>query len=144
LLFARPYVLGAARVSELTAKSGKGEVKLRIWGNYVELGERKAGEKLEVTYPVPVREEEASIGNPGFRQYRYRVTWKGDTVVSMAPLGDMPATAYSDFDKKEVPVFYGTEGPGPLYQRDYMLKGVDLKPAALQMDDDALDFWLLR
>jgi hypothetical protein len=79
--------------------------------NYAELGARKAGEKLEVTYPVPVREEEASIGNPGFRQSRYRVTWKEDTVVRMAPLGDMPATAYSDFDKKQVPVFYGTEGP---------------------------------
>ena len=112
--------------------------------NYAELGERKAGEKLEVTYPVPVREEEASVGNPGFPQYRYRVTWKGDTVVRMAPLGDMPATAYSDFDKKQVPVFYGTEGPGPFYQRDYMLKDGDLKPAALQMDDGTLDFWLLR
>ena len=129
---------------ELAAKSSKGEVKLRIWGNYAELGEHTAGEKLEVTYPVPVREEEASIGNPGFRQYRYRVTWKGDTVVRMAPLGEMPATAYSDFDKKQVPVFYGTQGPGPLYQRDYMLKDGDLKPATLQMDDGALDFWLLR
>jgi hypothetical protein len=129
---------------EIAVKSSKGEVKLRIWGNYVELGDRKAGEKLEVTYPVPVREEEASIGNPGFRQYRYRVTWKGDTVVRMAPLGDMPATVFSDFDKKPVPVFYGTEGPGPLYQREYMLKEVDLKPAVLQMDEGALDFWLLR
>jgi hypothetical protein len=129
---------------ELAAKSSRGEVKLRIWGNYAELGERKAGEKLEVTYPVPVREEEATIGNAGFRQFRYRVTWKGDTVVKMTPLGDMPAKAYSDFDKKQVPVFYGTEGPGPLYQREQMLKDVDLKPAALQMDDGALDFWLLR
>ena len=130
--------------SEMAAKSSKGEVKLRVWGNYAELGDRKAGEKIEVTYPMPVREEEASIGNPGFRQYRYRVTWRGDTVVRMAPLGDMPATAYSDFDKKQVPVFYGTEGPGPLYQREQMLKDADLKPATLQMDDGALDFWLLR
>jgi hypothetical protein len=130
--------------SEMAAKSSKGEMKLRVWGNYAELGELKAGEKLEVTYPVPVREEEASIGNTGFRQYRYRVTWKGDTVVRMAPLGNMPATAFSDFDKKQVPVFYGTEGPGSLYRREQMLKGVDLKPAVLQMDDAALDFWLLR
>ena len=56
----------------MAAKSITGEVKLRIWGNCAELGERKAGEKLEVSYPVPVHEEEASIGNPGFRQSRYR------------------------------------------------------------------------
>ena len=130
--------------SDLAAKSSEGEVNLRIWGNYAELGERKAGEKLEVTYPVPVREEECSIGNPGFRQFRYRVTWKGDTVVKMTPLGDMPEKAYSDFDKKQVPVFYGTEGPGPLYQREPMLKDAELKPAALQMDDGTLDFWLLH
>jgi hypothetical protein len=41
-------------------------------------------------------------------------------------------------------VFYGTDGPGPLYQREHMLKDVEIKPAALQMDDAALDFWLLR
>ena len=65
-------------------------------------------------------------------------------MVRMAPLEDMPATADSGFDKKQVPVFYGTEGPGPLYQRDFMLKDWNLKPAALQMDDGALDFWRLR
>jgi hypothetical protein len=132
------------RPGELVAKSSTGEVKPRIWGNYAELGERKAGERIEVSYPLPVREEEAAIGNPGYRQFRYRVTWKGDTVVKMTPLGDMPKTAYSDFDKKQVPVFYGTEGPGPLYQRAYMLTDTEVKPAVLEMDDGALDFWLLH
>ena len=33
---------------------------------------------------------ETAIGNPGFRTFRYRVTWKGDTVIRMTPLGDMP------------------------------------------------------
>jgi hypothetical protein len=84
------------------------------------------------------------IGNPGFRQYRYHVTWKGDTVVRMTPQGDMPATVFSDFDKKKVPVFYGTEGPGPLYQREYMLKEADPKPAKLHLGDGSLDLWLLH
>ena len=129
---------------EVAAKSTAGEVKPRVWGNYVELGEHQAGEKLELTYPVPIRDEDVTIGNPGFRQYHYRVTWKGDTVVRITPIGDMPAKVYSDFDKKDVPVFYGTDGPGPLYQREYMLKAADAKPATLQMDDGALDFWLLH
>ena len=72
----------------IRAKSSRGEVKAAVWGNYLELGSRQSGEKLEVSYPLPLHEEEATIGNPGFRQYRYRVTWKGDTVVRMAPLLD--------------------------------------------------------
>jgi hypothetical protein len=129
---------------QITAKSSGGEVKPRVWGNYVELGERQAGEKLELAYPLPVREEEVTMGNPGFRQYRYLVTWKGDTAIRMAPMSEMPAKVFSDFDKKEVPAFYGTDGPGPLYQREYMLKDAEPKPAVLQMDDGALDFWLLH
>jgi hypothetical protein len=112
--------------------------------NYLDLGSRQLGEKLEVSYPVPLREEEAIIGSPGFRQYRYRVTWKGDTVVRMTPLGANAKTGFSDFDGKQVDIYYGTEGPGPLYQRESMLTTAEPKPAPLHMDDGCLDFWLLR
>ncbi|MGO9107699.1 MAG: hypothetical protein ACLP9L_00570 [Thermoguttaceae bacterium] len=125
---------------EVKAKSSMGEVKATVWGNYLELGKREAGEKLEVSYPLPVRDEDVTIGNPGFKQYRYRVTWKGDTVVRMKLLGDSVKTGFSDFDGKQV----GTEGPGRLYQREGMLEDVDQKPAVLHLDDGELDFWLLR
>jgi hypothetical protein len=128
----------------IRAKSNGGEVKAAVWGNYLELGSRRSGEKLEVSYPLPLRDEEAAIGNPGFRQYRYRVTWKGDTVVRMTPLGANAKTGFSDFDGKQVEVFYGAEGPGPLYQRESMLAAAEPKPAPLHMDDGALDFWLLH
>jgi hypothetical protein len=120
------------------------EVKARVWGNDLELGSRLAGERLEVRYPVPEREEEIAIGNPGFRQYRYRVTWKGDTVVRMPAIGDPATTGFSDFDGKAVEVFYGADGPGPLYQRDQMRECLEPKPAPLHVDDGALDFWYLR
>jgi hypothetical protein len=42
----------------------------------------------------------------------YRVTWKGDTVVRLEPLGNEVKTAWSDFDKKDCEVFYGKDGPG--------------------------------
>jgi hypothetical protein len=129
---------------EVQTASNDGALSARVWGNYLELGRRQAGEKLEVTYPLPLREEEVAIGNPGFRQYRYRVTWKGDTVVRMAPIGEQVKTGFSDFDGKPVEVFYGAEGPGPLYQRDYMLGATDPKPAQLQEDDGQLDFWWLH
>lgn len=56
-----------------------------INGNYLEIERRLEGEKLNIYYPMPMFEEEISIGNPGFRRYRYVVTWKGDTVVRMEP-----------------------------------------------------------
>lgn len=49
------------------------------------------------------------VGNPGFRQYRYRVTWKGETVVRMTPLGEQVKSGFSDFDGKPVEVFSGAE-----------------------------------
>lgn len=128
---------------EMQVASDRGEVKARAWGNYLELGEHLAGETLQVRYPLPIWEEEAVIGNPGFRQYRYRVTWKGDTVVKMEPLGNDYETGYSDFDKKEVPIFYGQEGPGPLYRREHLLQAAEPTLAPIHLDSSALDFWFI-
>lgn len=91
-----------------------------------------------------MRQEEVSVGNPGFGQYRYRVTWKGETVVRMTPIGEHVKTGFSDFDGKPVEVFYGKDGPGPLYQREHMLTNVEPKLALLHVDDGSLDFWFLR
>ena len=119
----------------------------RVWGNYLELGDCRAGERIEVAYPLPVREEIESVGNPGFRQYEYRVTWLGDTVVRLVPVGEAVKhkTGFSDFEHKQVAVFYGTEGPGPLYRREHLLQETaapTLTP--LHMDDGCLDFWSLK
>ena len=51
---------------------------------------------------MTIWEEEAVIGNPGYRQYRYRVVWKGDTVVRMLAVGEPAKTGYSDFDSRRV------------------------------------------
>ncbi len=91
--------------------------------------------------PCPIRTEDVAVGNPGFRQWRYRVTWKGDTVVRMEPLGNDARSAYSDFEKAQTEVFYGEDGPGRLYQRDEMLKDVQPGASELHQDDGGLDFW---
>lgn len=123
------------------ATSSTGGIDARIWGNYLELGPRQAGETIRVTYPVRTTAEEISIGNPGCRQYHYRVTWKGDTVVKMEPLGNDYETGYSDFDQRQVPIFYGEEGPGPLYLRDHMLGTTVPELSSLHEDEGHLDFW---
>jgi hypothetical protein len=130
--------------AQMQVRSSHGQIPSRVRGNYWELGHRQAGERLEITYPLPLVDEEVTIGNPGFRQYHYRVTWKGDTVVRIVPSGEQVTTGFSDFDGKPVEIFYGTAGPGPLYQRDTMLDDVEPTRASLHMDDGSLDFWLLR
>jgi hypothetical protein len=111
------------------------------FGNYLELGQLRTGDRIEVTYPLPIRTEDIAVGNSGFRQWRYRATWKGDTVVRMEPVDNEVETAYSDYDKAKVGVFYGRNGPGQLYQRDQMLQEVEPSEAELQQDDGGLDFW---
>ncbi len=113
----------------------------RPFGNYLEIAQLRAGDRVEVLYPLPLRTEEIAVGNPGFRQWRYRVTWKGDTVVRMEPLGNDVKTAYSDFEKSQTEVFYGEDGPGRLYQRDHMLKDPHPAETPLHLDDGGLDFW---
>jgi len=93
---------------------------------------------------VPVKEEEVAIGNPKHKQYQYRVTWKGDTVVRMTPIGEQYKTAYCEGMKKDVECFYGEEGPGRLYQREEMLKDVTPALAQLHADEGSMDFWQLH
>jgi hypothetical protein len=116
----------------------------RVWGNYLELGEQPAGDTLRVSYPLNLTTEDVTIGNPGFRQYHYRATWKGATVVKMEPEGNDDETGYSDFDRKQVPIFYGKEGPGQLYLREQMMEDTPLgevQLSPLHMDKGPLDFW---
>jgi hypothetical protein len=114
------------------------------FGNYLELKQLRAGDQIEVAYPLPIRTEDVSIGNPGYRQWRYRVTWKGDTVVRMEPVDNDVETAYSDFDKTNVVVYYGENGPGRLYERDLMLQEIEPSTSKLKVDDGGLDFWRIR
>jgi hypothetical protein len=116
----------------------------RPFGNYLEIGKLLAGDRVEVSYPLPLKTEDAVVGNPGFKPWRFRVTWRGDTVVRMEPVGNDAKTGYSDFDKAEKDVYYGASGPGPLYQRDYMLKDIPPSPADVHPDDGALDFWKIK
>ena len=115
--------------------------QVRTFGNYLELGRCVPGEAIKIGYPLPLVTEKVEIGNPGFRHYHYRVTWKGDTVVSMEPIGNEYPTGYSEFDNKQVAVFYGNEGPARLYQRDQFLEKCDPKLSPLHIDDTSLDFW---
>lgn len=120
------------------------EMSFKVRGNFLELDERKAGEKIVITYPLRLTTEEVTIGSPGYRQYHFRVTYKGDTVVQMQPVGNDYEAGYSEFDKREVPVFYGTESPCPLYKRENLLEEAEPPPSPIHLDDGSLDFWFIK
>ena len=114
------------------------------YGNFLELGRWEAGDRVEVNYPLPVSSEEITVGNPGYQHWPYRVTWKGDTVVRLEALDHETKMAYSDFDLTERAVYYGPEGPGPLYQREAMLPDQQPVDAPLHPDDGGLDLWKIN
>lgn len=138
--FVRPTDL-QARLNGAPFSNGEHPLAGLAFGNFLELGHFSTGDQVELSYPLPEKTEEVAIGNPGFRQWHYRVTWKGDTVVRIEPLGNEDKTAYSDFDKAAAEVFYGEEGPGPLYQREHMRQDLQPRKAELHCDEGALDFW---
>ena len=130
--------------SEMRAELNGAYVDGKVWGNYLELEELQAGDEVNFRYPLPIYTEIVTIGNPGFQQYRYLVTWKGDTVIRMEPMGKTYLKGYSEYDKKEVPIYYGEKGPGRLYVRERFRGDIDpeyVNPAVLQIDKGILDFW---
>lgn len=134
---------GFTCAAEIKAFANGRELKPECSGNYLALKNCNAGETIEIAYPLAVRTETVSIGNPGYRQFTYRVTWKGDTVIRMEPVGIGDGLIYSDFDQAPVPAFYGEDGPGRLYQRDHLLAAQAPQGHALHEDDGALNFWRL-
>lgn len=113
----------------------------RTAGEYLHLGAHESGTTLVLEYPLELRTEEIAVGNEGFRQYPYRVTWKGDTVVRMESLGGFEPTGFSEFDKGQVATYYGREGPGPLYQREHMIADLAPELSEIGMDKGAVDCW---
>jgi hypothetical protein len=105
------------------------------------IGNRQAGDIVEISYPLEIRHEQVAIGNPEGRKFTYNVTWKGDTVVEMTPNNVGEDLVYSDFEKTTVPGFYGESGPGRLYQRSHYRSPVAPEPLPLHEDDGELNLW---
>lgn len=129
---------------QLKIESDLRAIEPMVWGNFVRLGYREAGEMIKISYPLPIHTEIEKIGNPGFRQYSYQVTWKGDTVLKIEPLGENFETGYSEVEGKQVRCYYGEQGPGRLYQRDDWLQHKPITLTELFLDEGRLDFWKIK
>lgn len=117
------------------------DVPTHLVDGYLHVDRVRPGATLTLSYPLPTRSEEIAIGNPGRQRYRYRVTWTGDTVVEVRPLGN-PPEGYTRLMGHPVRLYYDDAGPGPLYQRRWLgsRRGAPV-PTPLRVDRGAIHLY---
>lgn len=126
---------GFVTASDVSIAVNGSPVRFEVEGPYAVLGRVEAGASVEMTYPLPVWEEDIVIGNPGYKSFRYRVMWKGDTVVQVVPDSNNAKAGYSDMTGRDVRLYYAGQGPGKLYDRAHLLR----RPLAIRASDAKLD-----
>ena len=114
---------------DMTATVNGRPMDLQISGGYAMTPSLSTGDCVEFRYPLEVREELVRIGNEGRQSYRYRVGWRGGTVMEMKP-GKNPSYGVSHLMPAPVQLYYGNQGPHPLYQRGNILQN---KPSPLPL-----------
>lgn len=112
-------------------------------GPFLSFGRLPAGAVLDLSFPLPKRHENITIGNKGFQQYQFEVNWRGDTVLAIKPDPSNPTEAFSKLMGKRVASFYHCQGPGPLYQRDKWAQGLRAKPATCVSTTASIDWYKL-
>lgn len=111
---------GGVRPAEVQAAVNRRPLPVRDEGGYVTTAVLQPGDTAVFRYPLHEREEDVTIGNTGFQQYAYRVRWRGSTVLAMEA-GDNAQWGRSHLMERPVRLYYGAEGPHPLYRRDHLL-----------------------
>jgi len=106
----------------VAAAVGDRPVPLTPRDGYVETPKLDSGVTVLFSYPLHERTESAVIGNEGYHQYEYTVRWRGSTVLSVEP-GENACLGRSRLMDQPVRLYYGKEGPHPLYQRAGLLAG---------------------
>lgn len=106
---------------EITAKINGRPAPLSRSNGYVGTDAAQRGNRVEFLYPIEEKTEDIAIGNEGRQSYRYRVHWRGSTVTQLEP-ADNPKFGVTDLMPQSVNLYYGVEGPHPLYQRGDVLK----------------------
>jgi len=117
-------------------------VRFEVEGPYAVLGRVEAGVSVEMTYPLPVWEEDIVIGNPGYKSFKYRIRWKGDTVIQVTPDSNNAKTGYSDMIGRDVRLHYAGQGPGKLYDRAHLLRRhLAVRASDARLDTSTVDWY---
>ncbi|NLX04317.1 MAG: hypothetical protein GXY33_04130 [Phycisphaerae bacterium] len=133
------------RPEQVNVRLNGRNVQTKWNGPFVEMGAVRRGDQIEVAYPLPQRREAVTIGNPGFQSYRFQADWKGDTVIAVEPDPNNATTGHSHVMNQRIPVYYGPDAPGRLYQRDAWRKDrTDVALSQPAPDDRRIDWFSLR
>ena len=122
----------------------EGRLKEQVEGLYLNFGPRKAGETIEIAFPLPERSETIAIGNAGFQQYEFHLGWRGDTVMRMIPNPRNASTGFTNVMRKRVRTSYAEAGIGPIYQRGKWARGLKVKPAPIATAASKIDWYGLQ
>jgi hypothetical protein len=121
------------------------ETPVTVDGTYVVLGRQKADTRIEVTFPLEIKSERVCVGNAGFHQYKYNITWKGDTVVAIQPDLNNAKIGYSGLMEQNVRLFYGPDNPAPIYRRgDYIKENITIEPSSPVTEEIKVDWYRLN
>jgi hypothetical protein len=117
---------------------------LAIEDGFLKLGYLPSGTSVEVKFPLPEREETIVMGNTGFQQYRFDLSWRGDTLLSIHPDPQNSLSGYSRVMKARVRTVYGEAGFGPLYQRQGWVSGLPVARVQLANASPKIDWYTLN
>jgi len=109
-------VPGFSRMGDVAATCLGRQLSLREEGCYVVTEPLEASSTAVFRYPLAEADETVIIGNEGFQQYIYTVRWRGSTVLSIEP-ADNAREGRSHLVDRPVRLYYGADGPHPLYRR---------------------------
>ncbi len=133
-----------ATPTDITVRNGNGApVAARHDGAYLLLGMQKAGETIELTFPLPERTEHIALGNKGFKTFGFSIAWRGDTVMSVAPDKNNASMAFSFIDQCQTKTYYAETGLGPIYQRKDWALGLKVEPAKVVAAPAIIDWYSL-
>jgi len=138
-------VSSSVRDSEIKTTIKGQPVTTKRDGVFLTVDQVRAGDTLEVSFPLATKSENFTVGNKGFQQYNFTADWKGDTIVAMHADPKNPTTGFSHVMKERVPVWFGPEAPGLMYQRDdYKKDNANVTPSETVVDQGKIDWFSLK
>lgn len=124
--------------------NGTPAIDFPLDNGFLILGLQTSGTEIAIQFPLDEHTESVTIGNEGFAQYRFDVTWRGDTVTSIIPDPTNASTGYTRVMKCQTPTCFAHSGIGPIYQRrDWPRSRDGIAPADRKVDRTGIDWYSL-
>lgn len=129
------------RSGDLQVSKNGNKHAVRQEGEFAHAGELQPREVLDILFPLYRTTKDFQVGNEGFQQYAFEADWLGETVTAIRPDPANSKTGFSHVMKRKVPLFYGSDAPGLLYQAQEPLESNAPCPI---LDKGTVDWYSLK